>query len=892
MKTVISMIVAISASVVMAVAERPRVLIRSGEREVMLKIIEEFGWAGRGFSHLRRRVDRVAREVEKDPDWLRSRLMMNWETHYILPVTFEEKWIGGEGRAPVPTPRFGGSRDWKTDFTMPGDISNWRPFNSWGDQIWLVSKTDGEGEWVHPSETGLVIEAANAKLMRLAAEAAFLHWMTGEERYAKVALPVLWTFMEGYSHVLPPRVEDPESGSGRIIGTTSFEVIHEDILIWISICYDFIQPYLVAQGKNPEVVEEGVRRMTQRVIDGGLNEGNWNLFQAKIAAYGALALRRDEAYADGRGRNHFLDLILHADLPGQRGLMKVVEDGYDRKTALWPEATSYAFETTASILAVANLVAGEKEGRALLENGVLERAILAQAELTHPNGLSVGFGDTWNVSINEEAIEMLIAAAREQGKTAQERRLTAILMREIDAGRYSRTRQSGLYALTNYVGELQDVPASEAVSSRAYFAGPVNVLMMRLPHDDWRRSLSAAVYGTAGGHAHSNGMALELYGSGYIMGPDPGRGTSYWQRDQRHYYSRLPSHNTVIPNGFADYHPEPPKQLAMTVETLEPETGAAALSPNVGFSRNRFHYLKPGATQCRTVATVRLKGGAGIYFDVFRSRVDDARRERCHDYLFHGMAKDLKVSAADGSGLQLVKSGFLGARHGDMEGYDYFRDERSAGWEDGWEDGFRARFELPLTEGEPPVMELWMTGGEGRRLFALDAPPNHAIRDNLPPIVGRRPMPTVLVRQQGEAWERPFVAVYHPCFGAGGLDSVREAKGDSGAAGVVVRSGGDVAVLMESGRPGECLEVEGLEFEGCFAAVLGSGGRIDELYLGNGRRLGMPGLRVMSKGPGPVSASLRRGKDGKWTCDATGPVEFEADGPRTLPGVFQAGGGR
>ena len=38
-----------------------------------------------------------------------SRLFMNWQTHYTVPVVKNSRWIGGEGHAPVPTPRFGGA---------------------------------------------------------------------------------------------------------------------------------------------------------------------------------------------------------------------------------------------------------------------------------------------------------------------------------------------------------------------------------------------------------------------------------------------------------------------------------------------------------------------------------------------------------------------------------------------------------------------------------------------------------------------------------------------------------------------------------------------------------------------------------------------------------------
>ncbi|MBK1834779.1 heparinase II/III family protein [Roseibacillus ishigakijimensis] len=853
---------------------RPHLLVCGKDLAEMRSKVEDVGWVRIAYEDMKDRIDPLAARVADEPDWLTSRLMMNWETRYVLPVTEGSRWVGGEGRAPVPTPRFGGARDWKTDYTLPRALEDWMPYNGWGDDVRFLKVETREEEWVHPSATGLLIERANQHLMRLAAEAAFLHWLTGEERYAEVAWPVLWTYMEGFSHVLPPLVKDGDQESQKIIGTTSFEVIHENILVDIAICYDFIQPYLVTQGRDPLLIENGIRRMTRRILEGGQSHGNWNLFQAEIAAHGALALQSNEAYPDGQGREYFLDIILNADNEGQLGLMKVVERGYDQETALWPEAPSYAFETTASLLAVANLIAQDPEGRALLADGFLEKAVLAQAELTHPNGLSLGIGDSINVRVNTEAIEMLISTARQQGKIAQEKRLTALLMREIEAGRYRRYRQSTVHALTNYVAELLPVPASEAEQARSYHAKPLNALVMRLPQNNWKHSLSAALFGTAGGHAHANGLAIELFGAGHILGPDPGRGSSYWQRDQRHYYSRMPAHNTVIPNGRADYPVEAPKQLALTLGVLEPAPGREGVSPRVGFAQASFRHLRPHASQLRTLALIESPGGSRFYYDAFHSRLLDDQREKHHDYLFHAQATEALLVDGKGRPLSLQAVNRLGSEAGDMAGYDYFRNERLADCKG----GFRARFILPYSKTEVPVMDLWMPAPGRRQLFLVDAPANHAIRRGLPDRLTKEALPTLLVRQKGEAWERPFVAIYQPYLQGEGdpLQSVQSPPPMPGIAGAVVRGNGDwVVVLSATEEPPEAQWGE-LTFQGAIAVLLGDETGPLELYLGQGRTLGFPGLSLSARGTEPLSASLRKTPEGEWKCVSSGAVDFEA----------------
>lgn len=870
-----------------ASGEHPRLLVRADQHEELLARVSEVEWLKSAYKAIGERVDKYADLVEEDPDWLVSRMMMNWETHYILPITRESKWVGGEGRAPVPTPRFAGARDWKTTHRVPHKIEKWKEYNGWGDRIWLVNRESHEGEWVHPSETGRVIESVNRHIMKIAAEAAFMHWMTGEERYAKVALPVLWTYMDGFQHVSAPRVEDPESGSGRIIGTTSFEVIHEDILILVSQCYDFINPYLIEEGKDPMVIQRGIKKMADRVIEGGLNEGNWNLFQAKIIAHGGLVLESDEHYGDGRGRQYYVDTILNADQPGQLGLMRVVEEGYDKETAIWPEAPGYGFETTASILGAANLLALEPGGRALLDHPQLEQAMLVQAELLHPNGLSIGLGDSTNIRINMVALEMLISAARKLGKAEQESRLTAILLNEIETGRYERAKQTTLHAVTSYVGELKDVEPSVREPMRTFMAGPLNALMMHLDGGEPKHDLSAVMFGTAGGHAHANGLAIELYGAGLILGPDPGRGSSYWQRDQRHYYSRMAAHNTVIPNGHALYPPEAPGQLAMKIAAVEPKSSEPGLSHRIGFAQATFKHLRPATDQRRTLGVVRLEADTAFYFDVFRSRVLDGKKERCHDYLYHGLAQDGLLTDASGKPLALEECEMLGELHGDLSGYDFFREEKSVESED----DIRARFALELPDGTVPTMDLWMLGGAERRIFSMEAPQNRAIRENLPDGLDKLRMPTVLVRQNGEAWKRPFVAIYEPYFKKRGpwVESIRRCEASDGLEAMLVTGKDSRVLLMESMDPVEKSTCGGVSFSGTFGVVVEKEGRVDEVYLGNGRVLEFQGLKLEAVGAKPVSASLKRNPDGSWECQSSEPVKWEADESVALPGELGAG---
>ncbi|MDU0353274.1 hypothetical protein RS130_04420 [Paraglaciecola aquimarina] len=243
-----------------------------------------------------------------------------------------------------------------------------------------------------------------------------------------------------------------------------------------------------------------------------------------------------------------------------------------------------------------------------------------------------------------------------------------------------------------------------------------------------------------------------MYGAGHVLGVDSGRGTSYWQKDHGQYYRTLPSHNTVIPNGNADYPSHGDGTIAMQVKAVEPAFDTPASEQNLTYLTASFAHQKPKATQQRTLALVRINETSAFYFDVFRSRLSKPTSNEYHDWLYHGMADTLELEQ-----LALTTSSVLTSKNGNMAGYDYFENEVSATTAA----DIHARFPLIIAT-DKVAMDVWVLGGEGRTVFAVDAPANRAARHNYDEKYWNKPTPTLIVRQQGEAWNRPFVSVYEP----------------------------------------------------------------------------------------------------------------------------------
>lgn len=745
----------------------PRLLTTAEDHEAIQQKVQHVDWAKSAFTKLQERIDGYVAETAKDPQWMVSRLAMNWDTHYVTPITKGSRTIDGEGRAEVPTPRFAGARDWKTDYVRQQPIAKLKPFNDKDGKILLVNEKTGREEWVHPSITGHAIERINNEVMALAADAAFLYWVTGDEKYADFAAPVLWAYMNGLAHSEKPVILDDDGGPARIIGTSSYEVIHDGILHSIAVAYDYLYDYIQADDSiDGQVIEQGIKRFVDRIIEGGGREGNWNLHQATKIAYGGMVLGSNESYADMKGRPYYVDIALNADLPHQKGVTQVIEEGYD-ESAVWAEAPGYAFDTTANIIEIAFLLSNDPAGKRAMQNPILKQAVLNQRKQTYPTGHSHAMGDTSYARVDARAAELMLSWALSQNDGASVDAFAALLQQEMESGYYDRNAMDSLLALTRYAGALPEGDADALAKTPTYFAPPINLAMLEsLPSNgDPRYALGAAVFGTKGGHMHSNGLSVELYGAGYVLGFDSGRGSSYWQPDHNEYYRQGPAHNTVIVNGDSKYASHGKGTIAMQVEKVEPAFEQPSENEHLTYLTASFKHKSPAATQQRTLALVRIDDTTAFYFDVFRSKTDAKDNGQYHDWFYHAMADEMSVEK-----LTLKKSKQLTSDRGNQKAYDYFKEEQSAETDA----LIKARFPLEI-DGNRLAMDIWMPGEDDRRVYSVMAPANRGARHYVEEKYWDRLQPTMVVRQKGEAWDRPFVAVYEPSIQADGT-KIRSVK--------------------------------------------------------------------------------------------------------------------
>lgn len=714
--------------------------IGQNDKQEVLNKIEHQNWAKKSYESMKDEVDSYLEKTVQEPDWVWSRLAMNWNTKYTTAVTEKEKYIKGEGKASVATPMFAGSRDWKTSYKAPA-INDLKPYNDFDGQLYLEHKETGLQDLVSAKDSGHSIEIINRNIMALASKSSFIYWMNGDEKYAKFAADILWTYMNGFYHTTEPVVSDGAKNSKKIIGVTSFEVIHEDILKDVSISYSFLKQYM---GKSKQydnkVVEVGIKRFIDRIINGGDSKGNWNLHQAKFIAYGALSLGDNNQYDDKKGSKYYLDIVLNGELENQLGINKVIQTGYDLDSGVWAEAPGYAFDVTKNILEIAAVLSNTEYGASLMNDSIFDKAINSQVLQSYPSGQSHGLGDTWYQRVNPFALEMLVAWNAKQDKKDKSDYYANLLLNEISSGQYDRNKSDAILSLLKFVPNLPEGKSTKVDYPQINLVEPLNLIIQRNQSSSNNSDIAASLYGTKGGHMHANGMAIELFGAGNVLLTDPGRGSSYWQKDHNDYYAQMPAHNTVFVHGMKKYSPDETKEIKFN--TIYPAINSKDKS-NYSYVNASFNL--EGIEQNRTVSLIRVDDNTAFFFDVFKSKSES--NNITQDWFIHSMSQDLT------SNYTFSKSNELSEKT--SPAYAFFNDEVSAKMTESFNGVFNAEL-----NGNKVSMKVIIPELNDSELLVVDSPANRAARFYYPESDWNKESKTLIVRKHGQAWNEPFVALY------------------------------------------------------------------------------------------------------------------------------------
>jgi hypothetical protein len=154
----------------------------------------------------------------------------------------------------------------------------------------------------------------------------------------------------------------------------------------------------------------------------------------------------------------------------------------------------------------------------------------------------------------------------------------------------------------------------------------------------------------------------------------------------------------------------------------------------------------------------------------------------------------------------------------------------------------------------------------------------------LPVEVERAPLPTLVIRQGGQAWTRPFTAVFEPGAGAAaqvvGVDQVDDGR----ALALRVHTSGYGRQTIISGDGDDArFNRDGQRLQGRYAIVAERDDHLQYLFLGYGRELSALGYALSARSDG-ASAALWQA-NGNWSYSASRALRLQvpaADWPARL----------
>lgn len=697
-------------------------------------------------------------------------------------------------------------------------------------------------------------EMANAwklsRYLETGIDCGMAYYLTEDEKYAQCAIDILNAFVKG---VLQSEVSQWRGRGGWLFPYDGFREVRE-IGDKVPIIYDFTASFIKKGGKPYDFVENRktdfplmlaqkvFRTYADITVKYGQTNSNHPILEAPCLVYNALAMD------DEKERDKLLSYFLTESTKNQDAL-NVMASIYKDEGDIWPETSQY-LNAAGSILTRLMLVVekynpslrlGEKYPNILFSLPALEY-------LVYPNNEIIRWGDgKRHKSQPYQSFEDAYLLGKLDGIEKITSKFGPLIKRALEEGKYKR---SGMNAVLWYGdenmsdGNSEVLPRTDHVNHAGIFLQR-NISTTNNPDD----GLMCFVGGAHMVHGHAEGMNIELYGKGQVLGVDNGRGS--YQQDIHENYSRIfAAHNTVIVNGSSQGEGGWVNLGINTVQlkTMEPLPTKEAVSPNFSFSKTTFvddKGNKAEATQERTLALVRTSEATGYYVDVYRSK--SALPNEYHDYLYHNIGdemqflnKDLALKADPARYQANAKDPWLQNQKYRNPGWHFFENVETSAVYSG---DVQAQFNTGKLKAGPITMQLFIPGSEQREYTKVMAP--HTFEAPSP--YDKLPTPTLVIRKKGEAWSSPFVVVYEPFEGNkpnGSVQSVSKLEQNGVFKGlkIVSKLNEDTItqfVLVQSSGSETYIDKNfGIVFQGEFGIItLNRKNELQNMYLGNGKKL-------------------------------------------------------
>ena len=802
--------------------EHPFLVVNNNEKHTILEKIKTTTWAKTSYEAMVEKLTPFVERHKTDAEWILSRYMMNWgEGKYYTDFYVNRKSVIDkmEGNAPYPTVRV--ATYGVNPVNPEGDsyrlppIEEWVPYDT-SSYISLINPGTGEKDRVRI--WGLV-ESMNSRINQLALEASVIYWLTGKEEYARFSADILYQFARGAYYQNP--IHGPKS-----FGFIGVQTLNDATYQPMMLAYDFLYSFLIKEKYEMKYFQPVWEKFAKTTLVNGYWECNWFAAESCTMMYAALLLD------DQSKRDFYIDHFLVKDTIvggwGHLSLRSAVDiwltpDGH------WKEPGSYHPYPISNLLKAA--LAMENIGYKVFENypALFDAASVAM-KYVYPNLFNSSFGDSGRSFPSSELLEIGLVFAHKYRPEALPA-LLACMDLLVQKNYYKRDRMDW-FALLCY---LPDVKNDKGYSYQWPRSGKFDFAQFYLQRNgiDEDYGLMYSIQCATYNHNHNNGMSMEIYGAGDVMGIDPGRGPYYTHELHKTYFNQWAAHNSVVAAGASASVPysdgtgdKAVGQLEM--RAMEPVAEADAISPYVSFTDSRYVDKSTETNQQRTMALIRTSAKTGYYVDIFRS--DNKIR---NDYMYHNIGNSVELLTPGGQPIPM-QAAQIELVNDDYPGFRHIANVKATGKYPG---DVVALFSLNKDPSAPRYMKAYIPNNANQNYYT-----GHSPKSRTAGAYSNLPVPTLMVQTKGEAWQIPFITIYEPYFGKDGSSVQKVTRLSDSAT--------DYVTLLVDGKKGEQQYIfqgnnlseeenknANYHFKGYFGVVSLKNKEIQYIYMGQGKKL-------------------------------------------------------
>jgi hypothetical protein len=702
------------------------------------------------------------------------------------------------------------------------------------------------------------LEKHNA-ILTLAAESGMLYYLTKEESYAQLSADIIAAYSE--------ELFSKSSETTKIMGDAFLDP--RTTYPMLAIAYDFVYEYLkrgdvkIFNNKTgqKELFENSKAQQTFKNIIGNIlqeygkpdKHGNFISNHPVLTAPGAFYTLL--CIEDDLERERLFSVFWESGTKHQPSFKHTILPMFSGQ-GIWPESLSYSFMPNVSL--VLNIIDRIKPAMNVTKDNqhIFEGNFLF-SNLRMPDRRFVRFGDSKrNHDSTKENYSFALNIAERKGYTNLKKKSQIELIQsyKVNGGRKPEI-SNGPYDDASYLQLFWGLPILEREIEDFDYKPTVivkhaGVALQRnyVEKNNELYGLCGIIGGAHYVHSHVTGITMELYGAGYVMAPNAGLPKSVSERKiplHENYFRLYAGNNTVIVNGTSHgLQPGSWKDGAYVWQNTtvniasEPKHLEDPISQNFSFATQFLKDEVNNVHQERTLSTIRTSEKTAYYFDLFRSKSLD--ENKFQDYIYHNIGDETSIRNNKNEPLKLEKTARYQNDIGDpvqSPGWRYFENTQVT---KPIKDAVKITFHI---KKDDRFMHLFVPEGAEREYTKALAPATREAKNGYE----KKKTQVLAIRQQGEAWQKPFIAVFEPSINStSSVQNVEPLMDGEKVVGAKVTSNVENVIITDyiiSQDKSDATYINrsiNLKFEGRFAIV-----RIEEsrnkkktsLYIGEGKKI-------------------------------------------------------